>query len=485
MRAIVRLGWWQERRRLRGAIGGLCALHGLGGCILNVDKIDLGLPLPPAYRIARNDPQIALPKLDWWRGFRSTELTSVIEAALTYNHDIAIAIARIVQADAQARIAGAPLLPLINLSADAQRTRSSANAGGGGGGGRDRALFGTAVNASYEIDFWGKNRASLLAAQQFAVASRFDHEVVALTTVVAASNSYFQVLAALDRLRIARENVAAASRILALIRQRVDAGTASSLDVAQQESLLATQRAAVPPLEIALRQTIATLAVLVGVAPEQFDVRGGSLNRLVIPRVTPGLPSNLLLHRPDLRSAEAQLASANANVTAARAAFFPTIALTGETGLQSSALGTLFTAASWQYAVAAGLAQPIFRGGQLVGQLQLQEGRREELVQTYRQAIISAFADVERALVALQQETRREGLQAEVVRTARRAFEIAETRLREGTIDLITVLNTQQTLFQAQDTLVQVRLARFNAVLALFQALGGGWPPPIGGKRAA
>jgi NodT family efflux transporter outer membrane factor (OMF) lipoprotein len=334
------------------------------------------------------------------------------------------------------------------------------------------------LSASYEIDFWGKNRATRRAAEETAVATRFDREVVALTTVTSVANSYFQVLAAYDRLRIARENLAAATRVFNLIKQRTDVGTASALDVTQQESLVNIQRASIPPLEQALRQTMAVLAVLVGRPPEAVNIRGGSMNRIAVPPVTPGLPSDLIAQRPDIREAEALLASANANVYAARAAFLPSIQLTAEGGYQSAVLKALLRPESAFFNLAAGLTQPLLDGARLQGQLDFQKGRQDELLQLYRKAIVNGFADVDQALIAVQQTARREQLQREVVSSSRKAFEISETRLREGTIDLVTLLNTQQTLFQAQDTLAQARLDRLQAVVALFQALGGGWQKP-------
>ena len=336
--------------------------------------------------------------------------------------------------------------------------------------------------ASYEIDFWGKNRAALRAAEENAVASRFNREVVHLTTTATVANAYFQALAAQDLLRVARNNEASAYAHSRLIQQRLQAGTASELDIAQQESLVATQRAAIPLLEQQLRQSIHALAVLLGRPPEFFALRGGSMNQIAIPRVTPGLPSDVLTQRPDIRQAEALLASANADVESARAAFFPSISLTGQGGYQSAALRTLFRPESMFYNVAASLTQPIFDGGRLMGDYDLQRGRQEELLQLYRKTIIQAFADVENALVAVQQGARRERLQREVVAASRRAFEISESRLREGTIDLVTLLNTQQALFQAEDATAQARLAHLLAIVSLYQALGGSWiadPPAV------
>jgi multidrug efflux system outer membrane protein len=456
----------------------MLVLPTLVACLPNVDRPDPALDVPDSYRQAHGAPHAALPGFDWWREFRSPELTALMEEAQLSNLDIAAAVARILQADAQARIAGAPLLPTVTGNASASRSQASVATGSGGGGigNRRSKLYSAALDASYEIDFWGKNRATLLAAEEAAVASRFDRDVVTLSTIASVANAYFQVLAAQDRLRVARENLSSATRILGLIQQRLDVGTASGLDIAQQQSLVATQRAAIPPLEQTLRQNIITLAVLVGRPPERVNVRGGSLSRLAIPRVTPGLPAELLTQRPDIREAEAQLESANASVQAARAAFLPSITLTGEGGFRSALLSTLFSPAAAYYTIAANLSQPILDGFRLQGQLELQKGRVEELVQLYRKTVISAFADVDNALVAIQQSAERERLQREVVVSSRRAFNFSETRLREGTVDLTTVLTTEQTLFQAEDLLVQARLARMQAIISLFQALGGGWP---------
>jgi NodT family efflux transporter outer membrane factor (OMF) lipoprotein len=327
------------------------------------------------------------------------------------------------------------------------------------------------------LDFWGKNCAALYAAKENATASRYSREVVTLTTVVTVANTYFQILAAQDQLRVTRENLAAAQRILTLIKSQFAGGTASQLDVSQQEALVGTQRAAIPPLEVTLGQNIAALAVLVGRAPALFSVRGGSTTRIRVPRVTPGLPSELLYQRPDIRQAEAQLAGSNFSVEAARAAFFPQIQLTGTTGFQSTALAFLFTPGAWFYTLTASLAQPIFDGFLLESQLKQAKGVQLQNLQAYRKAVLSAFSDVEKALIALQKFTTQERIQAQVVASSRTAFDVAEKQLRGGTINLITVLQTEQALFTAENTLVQVRLSKLQAASSLFQALGGGWTP--------
>ncbi len=459
----------------------------LGGCLLT-DKPEPALDIPQSYEGSSRNPRIAeaaLPPLDWWRGFRSRELTQIVESAREANLDIAVAIARIVQADAQARVSGAALLPNISLDGSATRSRTSQSTGTATGGASERDSLSTTMSASYEIDFWGKNRSALRAAEQTAVASRYNREVVSLTTVASAANAYFNLLAAQDRLKAARENLASASRVLDLIKQRVNAGTASALETAQQESVVNQQRAAIPPLEQIVKQNRNALAVLMARSPESVTVRGGTLRSISYPRVTPGLPSELITQRPDIRLAEAQLAAANANVENARAQMLPSITLTGQGGYSSAILRTLLRPESALFSFGAGLAQPIFDGGRLQGNLDAQKGLQDELLQAYRKSVISGFSDVENALDAIRQTAVRERLLADVVTSSSRAFDIAEQRLREGTVDLVTVLQTQQTLYTAIDSQLQARLARLQAIVSLYQALGGGWlPKPVEASNA-
>ena len=461
------------------AISALLLAPALSGCILGSERPDLNLEVPAGYREAgRGAPDAHVPALDWWRGFRSSELTALMDAAQIYNLDVAVAVAQIVQADAQVGVAGAPLLPSATGTSTAEQVRSvSSNFGGGNGFSTTFSQYSLGLTASYMIDFWGKNRAALYAAEENATSARYNREVVTLTTIATVANTYFQILAAQDELRVARRNLAAAERILALIKQQFAGGTASQLDLSQQEALVSTERAAIPPLEITLRQNIAALALLVARAPANFTVKGGTMTQIAIPRVTPGMPSELLNQRPDIRQAEALLASSNFSVEAARAAFFPQIQLTAQTGVQSAALASLFGPGAWFYTLSAGLTQPLFDGFLLESQLKQAKGVQLQNLQAYRKAVLSAFADVEKALVALSQSTLQERLQIEAVANSRKAFEVSETQLRAGTVNLITVLQTQQTLLIAENTLAQVRLTKLLAASSLFQALGGGWTP--------
>jgi outer membrane protein, multidrug efflux system len=466
-------------RRLARSFAVLGLVASSAGCILTKDLPDPALDVPEGYKAARlSTATDAPPTLDWWRGFRSRELTGLMEEAQTVNLDIAAATARFRQADAQARIAGAALLPSLNGNGQESYSRTSGSSASGlTNGGREVVNYSASLSASYELDFWGKNRDAAQAAEETAVANRFDRDVVALTTLTTVANAYFQVLASQDRIRTAQRNIASAERILNAIRDRFKAGTGTDLDVAQQESVVANQRAQVPPLRQTLDQNINALATLVSRPPEAVRVIGGSLNQIASPRVTPGLPSELLTQRPDIRRQESQLASATANVGNARAQFFPSIQLTGQGGYQSSALSALFQPNAAFFSMVGSLTQPIFDGGRILGNFEFTKARQDELLQIYRKTVVQSFADVDNALMSIRQTTERLRLQRQVVAASRRAFELSEQQLRAGTADIVTVLNTQTTLFQAEDLLWQAQLARLLAIVSLYQALGGGWEP--------
>src|SRR5712664_2090381 len=459
-------------------LAALCVVASSAGCILTKDLPDPALDIPTGYKAARLTNPDAPPTLDWWRGFRSSELTTLMEEAQTVNLDIAAATARFIQADAQARVAGAALLPSLSGTGQETYSRTSGSSASGlSNGGREVVNFSSSLSASYELDFWGKNREATQAAEETAVANRFDRDVVALTTLTTVANAYFQVLASQDRIRTAERNIASATRILEAIKQRFKAGTGTDLDVAQQEAVLANQRAAVPPLRQTLAQNIYALATLVSRPPESLHVVGGSMNQISSPRVTPGLPSELLTQRPDIRRQEAQLASATANIGNARAQFFPSIQLTGQGGYQSSALVSLFQPHAAFFSLVGAATQPIFDGGRILGNFEQTKARQDELLQTYRKTVIQAFADVDNSLFSIKQTTIKLRLQREVLASSRRAFQLSEQQLRAGTADIVTVLNTQLTLFQAEDALWQAQLARLLAIVSLYQALGGGWEP--------
>jgi NodT family efflux transporter outer membrane factor (OMF) lipoprotein len=462
----------------RRLAAGFAALA-LAACAVTSPPPPRGIEPPPAW--SEPAPADVRPlAADWWNAFASDELAGLVAQALAGNPDLAIAAERIRQAEATLRIAGASLFPALDLdAATAQRgTRPE-----GGPTATARATD-VALVASYELDLWGKNASIKRSADESLQATRFDYETVRLTLVASVATAYFEVLAFRTRLAIAHDTLAIAERILAVVESRARYGAASQLDLARQQTAVAQARAIIPPLELGERQARNALAVLVGRPPTGFDVAGRSVVALPVPGVEPQLPAEVLVRRPDLAAAEAQLGAANADVAAARAALLPQIQLTGSAGLASDALLSLGSAAAL-YSIAASLLQPIFDGGRLRGQVDFTAARERELVEAYRRAILAALTDVENALVAANRTATQEALQAQARDGAQRTLRLAEVRYREGVDDLLSVLDAQRTLAQSQDLLAQIRLARLGASVGLFRALGGGWEPPEPAQAAA
>ena len=478
-----------SRRSVALALGGLAA-----GCAPRIEPATSGLRLPAAFVAANGAGPVPStphwPDPTWWERFGSPELNALMRAAMAGNLDIAAAVAQLRQADAQVRIAGAALLPTVQADIDVLRQRNNSRSlGTAGEGVNSFALF---LFASYEIDFWGRNRALLEAARSSATAARYVIGVTTLSTQAAVANALFNVIGAEAQLEIQRGNLAVATRNLTILRQRQAVGTSTGLDVAQQETVVAQQRATVPDLRQRADQNRFALATLTGVTPDAISVRGMRLEDLVVPEVSPGLPSELLARRPDVQLAEANLQAANADIAAARAALYPTISLTARGGVQSNALETLLRPGSTLYTLASGITAPIFNAGALRAQVEVFEGRQQELLASYRRAILSALQDTETSLTALARDHESVALQRARLAAAQRAYDIAEEQLRIGTVDLLTVLNVQTSLFSARLALTVAQLTRLQSAAALFTALGGGWaytPPPVtpspGGGLAA
>ena len=418
----------------------------------------------------------AWPSSEWWKGFKSAQLDDLMAQAQQANDDLAAAVARVREADAQVRIAGAPLFPSIGVNGDATRQRAKVTpAGGTVAVPKTYNTFSAQVAASYELDFWGKNLSARRSAGYLADASRYDRATVELTVMSSVAVTYFQAMEAHDRLVVAEQDLSTAQTVLNDLKTELRVGVVNALDVAEQETTVAVLNASIPPLRQQFRQSVNALAVLVGKPGEALEFPGGILTELSEPQVQPGLTSELLARRPDVAASEAQLMSANADIAVARAAFFPNIDLTADGGFVSTALATLITPVNRVFAISGGLTQSIFSGGQLTGTYNLRKARYAELLADYHKSVISAFTDVENALVALQQTADQYQRQTEAVNTARHAYEITETQMHAGVVNVLTVLNTQSALFSAQDALVQVRFAHLQALVQLYSALGGGW----------
>jgi outer membrane protein, multidrug efflux system len=460
----------------------VAALLALPGCRLGPEYVAPVAQIPASYRAA-DAAGAPAASAEWWREFHSPQLDGLMAAATRDSFDVRAAIARVAQADAALRAAGGALLPTVDGSAKQTWTRTTlANAGftpGVAGATATRAFeyrtYSLGPSASYELDFWGANRAAQEAAAGSALFSRFDQETVTLTTQASVANTWFSALADQDRLTVAEGNLHDAEETLKAIRARLDVGTASALDVAQEEALVAGVRATIPSLRSQRDQQAVALGILVGKLPQDIPIPTGTLTTLALPEVSAGLPSTLLARRPDVAAAEAQLIAQNANVRAARAAFFPTISLTASGGWQSEALQTLLQPQSVLFSAAASATQTIFDNGKLGAQFEQAKARYDELLADYHKVVVQAFTDVETGLVTWRETTEQERLELEAVRTAQRAADIAHAQVLAGTLDIVSELQSQTTLYGDQDALAQARLARFLALVSLYKAVGGGW----------
>lgn len=414
------------------------------------------------------------PSPQWWHNFDSRELDWLIDAAQTQNIDLASAASRILQAEAQARASGSALLPSLDLRAGASQSGTLESSGSA------RQSFSIDLGASYEVDFWGRNRANLSAAEASLRASAYDRETVALTVVSSVATTYFQLLSLRDRIGFAQQNLDNAQGVLKITKARVNAGVAVPIELAQQLANVAGQEANIPALEQQEREALAALALLLGRPVQGFNISGTSLGVLKAPSIAPGLPSALLARRPDVRRAEALLAGGDANIGAARAAFFPSISLSGSLGASSGALSSLLNPSNIAYSIGASLLQSIFDGGRNEANLDAAVARRQELLLGYRKVVISAFSDVDVALGAAASLGARERASQIQTDQAQEAYRIAELRYRTGVDGFLTVLDAQRSLYAAQDQLAQAKLARLQASVTLFRVLGGGWIDPAG-----
>ena len=443
----------------------------LAGCSVGPDYQHPDTPAPAAW--SENNSTRGMIAAGWWKEFHQPPLDRLMDKAMAGNWDLAAAAARVRQADAQLDIASSSLFPTIALASGANRLQEQNSS-------TQKQLhyntYNVQAGASYELDFWGKNRDARDAGKANADARRFDQQTVLLTVQSAVANTYFTILSLQDRIQAAQSSLDSAQGILEAYRARAQVGLASQLDVAQQETLAAQQKAALPPLRLQLRQNIYALATLTGALPEALMPELPSpLDTADLPVVPAGLPSQLLTRRPDVAFAEMQLVAANANLKQTIASVYPSLSLTAMGGAQSTRLDNLFSPAGLLFSLGASLAQPVFKGGALQGGIDLAHAQVDELAANYPKAVIAAFQDTEGALAAVQQTADQDSAQQNAAAAAQTAAAIAEAQLKTGTIDLQTLLNTQRTLFQAQDAVSQAKLAHAQAVVGLFRALGGGW----------
>ncbi len=440
-------------------------LLGVAGCSMVPDYVRPDVAFgnswgtqQPAGNAATGEAHIAR---EWWRGFGSDELNALIGQALANNTDIVAAAERIAQARGSLRVAGASLWP--SVSAGYSDTYSRADIDGSGSSTR-----GANVAATYEVDLFGANRSSKAAARAQLEAAGFDRDAVALTTTGDVAQGYINLLATRERITLAEESLNASRKVSALLETRLQVGTVALLDVTQQRTAVAQAEANVASLKEQEAAFKNALAVLAGVAPQDFAVSATSLAGLALPEIPVAAPATLLERRPDLKVAEANLKAANGNIGAARAAFFPTLSL-------SAGLTQAIDPARTGLTLGADVLASIFNGGARVGALQSANARQREVAANYRGTVLNAFAEIGNALATLESAETRVASQQVAADNAATALRLARLQLDAGSTDLPTLLNTQTSELSTKDGLVQARAAALAGSVQLVRVLGGGF----------
>jgi outer membrane protein, multidrug efflux system len=453
---------------LRGVSASVLAAT-LAACTANPQPLDRPGDLPPAFTAPADKTSPVWPQADWWSKFGAEELAPLEATAQKENLDIAQAAARVLEAEAADGIALSALFPTLGGGIGVTRS------GGNSSIPRARNAFTAGLTASYQQGFFGTEYLRLQASREDLRANRYAAAVTGISISTQVADEYFTVLQFRERIAIANANIAAAKRILAITQAKVNSGVSSNLELAEEQALLAQQESTLPGFIESEKEARYALAILLGRTPEGYDIRAQNLDGIQAPVVQPGLPSELLLRSPAVAQAEAQLYAAHANVDAARTLYFPSLSLSGNAGYGSSALSSLFGPAGFTWSIGATILQSIFDGGNIHAQNDQAKAVQMELIAAYRKTVFTAFSDVESALGTIKSTDDQLALVQIQTRADAEAFRISELQYREGTIDILSLLQNQQNLFAAQQVLVQTKLARLEASLSLYNALGGGW----------
>jgi multidrug efflux system outer membrane protein len=449
----------------------------LAGCAVGPAYHRPPVAAPAEFRGASRASTNSLADLPWWRVFRDDRLQDLIRTALTNNYDLRIAATRVEQAQALAVQARSQLVPQVNYGALAGREKNVFPGGGPVPNLPTSSIFSGNVNASWEIDLWGRIRRITESARAQFFASEEARRDVTISIIAEVAQDYFQLLALDRQLAIAQAATNSFGESLKLFDARLQGGVASKLETSSAEALLDSAAAGIPDLKRQIGLVENQLSLLLGENPGPIARAGSDFENQWPPDVPAGLPSALLERRPDIREAEQQLRSANAQVGVAKADFFPQVNLTGVLGVVSPELSSITSGNGDAWGAAASLTGPIFQGGRLRAQYRQAKAVRDQSVLQYQATALNAFQEVSNALISRQQLAETRVQQARAVAAYQEATRIALERYRRGQSSYYEVLQEQQLLFPAETTLAQTELSQLTAVVQLYRALGGGWQP--------
>jgi multidrug efflux system outer membrane protein len=460
----------------RWLIPGMITAALLAGCAIGPDYKRPPVAEPPMFRGQATAEAASLADLPWWEVFQDIILKNLITEALGSNYDVKIAAARVQEARAQLGVARSEYFPAIDYNVGAQRSRfSGALLGLPGGEPSTSNLYHGWLTASWELDIWGRIRRSNEAARASLLGTEDARRGVWLTLVSDLAQAYFELLALDVRLQIARDSSDAYQGTYNVFLDRLQVGAASKLETSRAEGALGAAQATIPALESDIVAKENQVSVLLGRSPGPIPRGQPMYQQAVVPTVPAGLPAALLERRPDLRQAEQKLVGANANIGVAKAAFFPQLSLTALFGRASPEVSALTGGTATIWAVAGMLSGPIFEGGKNLSNYRVSKAQWEQAKLEYEQAVLVALREVSDALAALGKLNEAETGQERSVKALALAVEFATDRYRHGFASYFEVLEAQQQLYPAQNTLAQIRRDRLLAHVQLYKALGGGW----------
>lgn len=475
------------RKSIFSLVGGFSLF--LAGCTVGPNYQEPALGVPAAWMEAQQKGVDTRPAdlARWWTAFEDPMLNSLVERAVRSNLDLRVAEARVREARALRAVIAAGAWPTLDTFGSYSRSRSSENAlsipsqNGAGGTGPgvklERNLFNVGFDANWEVDVFGGVRRSVEAADATIEATEYNRRDVLVSLLGDVARNYIDFRGAQRRLAVARANLKTQQDSLDLTRVRFEAGLASDLDVSRAEAQINTTAAQVPTLESLLKQAAYSLDLLLGLAPGAL---WQELEReLAIPslpvEVLVGLPSDLLRRRPDIRSAERQLAAATAQVGSAIADLFPKFFLIGTAGLQSISASDWFSGQSRYWSIGPTVSWPIFDAGRIRANIEIRNAQQEQALNQYEKAVLAALGDVEKSLVNYSQEQTRYRSLSDAVAANRRAVEMANELYVRGLSDYLNVLDTQRALYVTESELAQSEATMAANLVALYKALAGGW----------
>jgi len=465
-----------ERTLLSGVV-----LAALAGCAVGPAYQQPAVDLPASWA-APGGQSVSSAGAEWWKLYGDVRLDQLVAEALEHNADLALAVARVDEARARLGIARADQWPGVDASFNRSRQQSSERGSQPlpASAPRETNSYRAQLNVAYEVDLWGRLRSATDAARAELLATEAARETVRITLAAQVVQGYFALRALDEQIDATRRSLSTRSEWLGLQQKRLDEGVISEFDYRQLEADVAAARAQLPALEHERARQENALAVLLGRSPKSIYegniARAAEENASATPPLVPaGLPSELLLRRPDLIEAEQRLIAANARIGEARAALFPSLTLTGMLGSESTLLRDLFSGPAGIWSLAAAVTQPIFAGGRLRAGIEAVEARERQALAQYQQAIRNAFREVRDAIHA--QEKMRERFLAEDQRVAalRQSLRLAKLRYENGVASQLDVLDAERNLLNAEQSRADALRAQRAAVADLFRALGGGW----------